>query len=67
MQWHCLSSDDTFDVAVMPLVIFFIPDPAKGVAEMVRVVCPASTVTACAWDVYGGGFPREAEILVPVK
>jgi ubiquinone/menaquinone biosynthesis C-methylase UbiE len=25
--------DDTFDVAVMPLVIFFVPDPAKGVAE----------------------------------
>src|SRR5215212_7790366 len=23
--------DDSFDVAVMPLVIFFVPDPVKGV------------------------------------
>ena len=37
---------DTFDVAVMALVIFFVPDPAKGVAEMARVVCPGGTVTA---------------------
>src|SRR4051794_10616423 len=28
-------ADDTFDAAVMPLVIFFVPEPAKGVAEMV--------------------------------
>ena len=27
-----------FDAAVMALVIFFVPQPAKGVAEMVRVV-----------------------------
>lgn len=52
--------DDTFDAAVMPLVIFFVPDPAKGVAEMVRVVCPGGTVTAYAWDMFGGGFPYEA-------
>ena len=51
--------DDTFDVAVMPLVIFFVPDPAKGVAEMVRVVCPGGSVTAYAWDMHGGGFPYE--------
>jgi ubiquinone/menaquinone biosynthesis C-methylase UbiE len=29
--------EDRFDAAVMALVIFFVPDPAKGVAEMVRV------------------------------
>src|ERR687889_298849 len=52
--------DDTFDVAVMPLVIFFVPDPARGVAEMARVVCPGGTVTAYAWDMVGGGFPYEA-------
>ena len=49
--------DDAFDVAVMPLVIFFVPDPAKGVAEMARVVCPGGLVTAYAWDMHGGGFP----------
>jgi len=53
-------ADDTFDAAVMPLVIFFVPDPAKGVAEMARVVCPNGTVAAYAWDMFGGGFPYEA-------
>ena len=52
--------DDAFDVAVMPLVIFFVPDPARGVAEMARVVCPGGIVTAYAWDLPGGGFPYEA-------
>ena len=52
--------DDTFDVAVMPLVIFFVPDPAKGVAEMARVVGPGGAVTAYAWDMLGGGFPYSA-------
>src|SRR5690606_35589856 len=52
--------DDTFDVAVMPLVIFFVPDPRKGVAEMARVVRPGGTVAAYAWDMAGGGFPYHA-------
>lgn len=52
--------DDTFDAAVMPLVIFFVPDPAVGVAEMARVVRPGGAVTAYAWDMAGGGFPYEA-------
>jgi SAM-dependent methyltransferase len=52
--------DDTFDAAVMPLVIFFVPDPAKGVAEMARVVCPGGIVTAYAWDMADGGFPYVA-------
>lgn len=52
--------DDTFDGAVMPLVIFFVPDPAKGVVEMARVVCPGGLVTAYAWDMFGGGFPYES-------
>src|SRR5918911_2651002 len=38
--------DDTFDAAVMPLVLFFVPDPAKGAAEMARVVSPSGVVTA---------------------
>jgi len=52
--------DDTFDAAVMPLVLFFVPDPAKGVAEMARVVRPGGCVAAYAWDMPGGGFPYEA-------
>ncbi len=49
--------DASFDAAVMPLVIFFVPVPAKGVAEMARVVCPGGAVTAYSWDMFGGGFP----------
>jgi SAM-dependent methyltransferase len=51
--------ENRFDAAVMALVIFFVPDPAKGVAEMVRVVCPGGLVAAYAWDMLGGGFPQE--------
>lgn len=49
----------TFDAATMALVIFFVPDPAKGVAEMTRVVRPGGSVSAYAWDVLGGGFTLE--------
>jgi len=53
-------SDDTFDLAVMALVIFFVPDPPRGVAEMRRVVSPGGTVSAYAWDMTAGGFPYDA-------
>jgi len=46
-----------FDAAVMALVIFFVPDPAKGVAEMARVVRLGGLVAAYGWDLLGGGFP----------
>ena len=52
--------DDAFDAAVMALVIFFVPDPVRGVAEMARVVRPGGSVSAYAWDILGGGFPFAA-------
>jgi SAM-dependent methyltransferase len=52
-------SDDKFDAVTMALVIFFVPEPAKGVSEMVRVVRPGGIVAAYAWDMFGGGFPLE--------
>lgn len=52
--------DNEFDAAVMPLVIFFVPDPATGVAEMARVVSPGGMVAAYGWDIMGGGFPYDA-------
>ena len=48
---------DSFDAAFMALVIFFLPDPAKGVAEMARVVRPGGIVAAYAWDLMGRGTP----------
>ena len=50
-------ADSMFEAAVMPLVIFFVPEPAKGVAEMARVVAAGGLVAAYAWDMHGGGFP----------
>jgi ubiquinone/menaquinone biosynthesis C-methylase UbiE len=52
-------SENRFDAAVMALVIFFLSDPRKGLAEMVRVVRPGGSVAAYAWDIEGGGFPLE--------
>ena len=49
--------DASFDAAIMALVIFFVPDPPKGVGEMVRVVKPGGLVAAYAWDMMNGGFP----------
>lgn len=64
---------DTFDVAVMPLVIHFVSDPAKGVAEMARVVRKGGVVAAYVWDMNNGGFPyttlqremRTCQLFVP--
>ena len=52
-------ADKSFDAAVMALVIFFVPDPAKGVAELARVTRPGGLVATYAWDIMGGGFPME--------
>jgi ubiquinone/menaquinone biosynthesis C-methylase UbiE len=50
---------DRFDAAVMALVLVFVPEPARGVAEMARVVRPGGMVAAYMWDMPGGGFPLE--------
>jgi SAM-dependent methyltransferase len=52
-------ADNSFDAAVMALVIFFVPEPAAGVAEMARVVRPGGRISSYAWDIEGGGFPAE--------
>ena len=43
-------ADSSFDAAVMALVLVFVPDPAKGVSEMVRVVVPGG----CSRDLHVG-------------
>ena len=43
----------------MALVIFFVPDPEVGLAEMKRVTKPGGTVAAYVWDVFEGGLPTE--------
>lgn len=51
---------DRFDAGVMALVLVFLSDPAKGVAELMRVVVPGGTVATYMWDMEGGGFPLDA-------
>jgi len=41
------------DVAVAGLVLNFVPDTARGVAEMARVTRPGGTVSAYVWDYAG--------------
>jgi SAM-dependent methyltransferase len=61
-QGHAMElpfAEDTFDVATMALVISFVPDPPKGVAELVRVTKPGGRVGAYMWDLEGAGLPIE--------
>jgi SAM-dependent methyltransferase len=43
-----------FDAVVSGLVLNFVPDPAKMVAEMARAGRPGSTVALYVWDYAGG-------------
>ena len=60
----------TFDAALAQLVVHFMPDPNRGLAEMARVTRHDGVVAACVWD-HGGGqgplslFWREARGLDP--
>jgi len=43
----------TVDAAVAGLVLNFVPDPARAVAEMARVTRPDGTIAAYVWDYAG--------------
>lgn len=47
-------ADASFDVGVMALVIAFIPDPARGIAELARVTRPGGLVATYMWDLPTG-------------
>lgn len=42
--------DGRFDATFAQLVVHFMADPVRGLAEMVRVTRPGGTVAACVWD-----------------
>ncbi|HWA18593.1 MAG TPA: class I SAM-dependent methyltransferase [Devosia sp.] len=46
--------DRSFDRALALLVLHFVPDGAKALAEMRRVVRPGGVVAAAVWDHLGG-------------
>ena len=54
-------ADSSFDAAVMALVLVFVPDPAKGVSEMVRVVVPGGEVVTYMWDMLGWQILRSIQ------
>jgi ubiquinone/menaquinone biosynthesis C-methylase UbiE len=47
-----------FDAGVMALVITFVSDPNKAVAELARVTKPGGIVATYMWDFYNKGFPQ---------
>ena len=47
-------ADRSFDRAMALLVLHFVPEAGKAIAEMRRVVRPGGTVAATVWDHYGG-------------
>ena len=50
-------NDGYYDYAIMALVLFFVPNPDKGVAEMMRVCKSGGKIAAYVWDILGHGLP----------
>jgi len=50
-------ADDQFDAALAQLVVHFMTDPVRGLAEMARVTRDSGVVAACVWDRAGGLTP----------
>jgi ubiquinone/menaquinone biosynthesis C-methylase UbiE len=52
-------ADREFDVAAMALVVTFIPDTARAIAEMRRVVKPGGMLGTYVWDFLGKGNTQQ--------
>ena len=50
-------ADDEFDAALAQLVVHFMAEPVRGIAEMARVTRPGGVVAASVWDMVGGAAP----------
>jgi SAM-dependent methyltransferase len=50
--------DASFDRALSLLVLHFVPESARALAEMRRVVRPGGTVAAAVWDMRGGYYAQ---------
>ena len=49
--------DDSFDAALVQLVVHFMADPVAGLRELARVTRRHGVVAACVWDHAGGQGP----------
>jgi ubiquinone/menaquinone biosynthesis C-methylase UbiE len=52
-------ADEEFDVATMALVIAFLPDRKKAIAELKRVVRPGGTIATYHWDGPGNAYTQQ--------
>jgi SAM-dependent methyltransferase len=50
-------NDGEFDAVVAQLVVHFMTDPVRGIAEMARTAVPGGVVAASVWDHAGGKGP----------
>jgi SAM-dependent methyltransferase len=50
-------ADGEFDAALAQLVVHFMADPVRGLAEMARVTRAGGVVSACVWDHAGAQTP----------
>lgn len=50
-------ADGEFDKVLAQLVVHFMNDPVRGLAEMARVTREGGVVAACVWDHAGGQTP----------
>lgn len=54
---HLPFPDASFDAAVAQLVVHFMDNPVRGLAEMARTTRPGGVVAACVWDHDGRRSP----------
>lgn len=59
--------DGEFDAALSCLVVGFMRDPDRGLAEMARVSRPGGRVAACMWDIATGGMTMLATFWAAVR
>jgi SAM-dependent methyltransferase len=53
-------ADGAFSATLAQLVVHFMADPVRGIAEMARVTAPGGVVALDVWDYGGGRGPADA-------